>query len=158
MGKQNDSTLLAERQIRPNPLFDPKALKNFVAERSDLIFAKSSRRALWLFPNGQLVRSNEESDQERMVYHYIIKYYFKHVGIENGPEIERKSKHVFNNLVTKGVGVVNLVPETGAALKGDSQDLTEQQKDFLQANNCQLYSYVKNQPVTDHYLTKINKI
>ncbi|MCI1954330.1 MAG: hypothetical protein LKJ37_05045 [Ligilactobacillus acidipiscis] len=158
MSKQNNTTLLAERQERSNPLFDPKALTRFIAESDDLIFVKSSRQAIWLFPNGQLVQPNEKDDQERTVCHYAIKYYFRYIGIENGLKIEQENRHIFNNLVTKGVGVVNLVPETKAALKGNDQDLTEQQKEFLKINKYKLYSYVKNHPITANYLARAAKI
>lgn len=158
MSKQNNMTLLAERQVRPNPLFDPKALAKFVAENDDLIFAKVDRQAMWLFPSGQLVQSNKENNQKRRVCHYYIKYYFRYIGMKNVLKIEQENQHVFNNLVTKGVGVVNLVPETMAALKGDDQDLTEQQKQFLRVNKYKLYSYVKNHPITAKYLANAAKI
>ena len=87
-----------------------------------------------------------------------IKYYFRYIGMKNVLKIEQENQHVFNNLVTKGVGVVNLVPETMAALKGDDQDLTEQQKQFLRVNKYKLYSYVKNHPITAKYLAKAAKI
>lgn len=59
MGKQNETELLAERWLQPNPLFDHEELKNFVAASDELTFSKSGRQALWLFLNGQLVKTKE---------------------------------------------------------------------------------------------------
>jgi len=155
MSKQSDSTMLADRHTYSNPLFDPKALAKFVAADDDLKFADHSEEAIWLFPNGQLVQPKEKDDEQRTTYHYVIKYYFKYVGLKQVPEVEQKDKYTFNNLVTKGAGVVNLIPETWSALKGDQQDLTETQRKFLQSQRYKVYSYVKNHTITPEYLTKI---
>ncbi|GBG93558.1 hypothetical protein LFYK43_00170 [Ligilactobacillus salitolerans] len=130
-----------------NPLFDQQALRNFVAANDDLTFTQHSQDAILLFPDGQLIRPLKEQDGKRTTYHYVMKYYFRQIGLPKVPEIKRQNQRLFNNLVTKGVGVVNLIPETWSALKGDQQDLTVTQKEFLEDHQYQVFSYVKNKPL-----------
>lgn len=157
MSKQNEPLLLTEKQNQSNPLFDPQALQRFVTENDELIFAKRSEEAILLFPNGQLVQQNKPPAQKRTTFHYVMKYYFKYVGLKNIPKVKQKNQRVFNNLVTKGVGAVYLIPETWAALKGDEQDLTEKQTEFLKVNQYKVYSYVKNWPLTPSYLNELTE-
>ncbi len=155
MSKQNVLKLQARSQIQSNPLFDPQALEKFVSDSAELNFVGQSGKAILLFPDGKLVEPNRAGDKNRTTYHYVMKYYFSYIGLKKVPEIKQKDQRAFNNLVTKGVGAINLIPETWSALKGDQQDTTVEQKQFLEKNQYKLYSYVKNEPITTTYLKRI---